>query len=412
MKKSTKKLLSVMLAILTLSQVFTIGLQVTAANTFLGNLYVETSRPTVGATPDNAFVDYNHRNEITLDTYWWRDDTTGATMTSSSTFEEGKTYRIYVKIKTQTGYQFDKNTVVYLAGKKAELTYRDAYNITATVTWKLETFTMDIYSFSIPKIGNKLADTPVGYKYDTDLTVTDATASWGSNSMYKDAFTSGQSYYATFAFTFEEELADEKHISVTVNETSGNNIVVYTGADEHTVFIVYEFTYRYIDVIDFLIPDAGDKAAIYKNTYDYESNLGIKTADLKWFYGNSEVTTFEAGKTYRAEIIFTTDYSFDTKNSNLVKVTVNGKDDNVNIMAIENFVAVSYDVTIGSGADLGDVNQDGEVDNLDALVVLKYDAGVINDIADNADVNKDGEIDNLDALAILKYDAGILDSLS
>ena len=80
-------------------------------------------------------------------------------------------------------------------------------------------------------------------------------------------------------------------------------------------------------------------------------------------------------------------------------------------MAIENFVAVSYDVTIGSGADLGDVNQDGEVDNLDALVVLKYDAGVINDIADNADVNKDGEIDNLDALAILKYDAGITDEL-
>lgn len=300
MKRSTKKLLSVLLALLMVLPVLTVGVQqsapVSAANTFLGNLYVETSRPTVGANPDTAFVDYNHRNEITLDTYWWRDDTTGATMTSSSTFEEGKTYRIYVKIKTQTGYQFDKNTVVYLAGKKAELTYRDAYNITATVTWKLETFTMDIYSFSIPKIGNKLADTPVGYKYDTDLTVTNATASWGSNSMYKDAFTSGQSYYATFAFTFEEELADEKHISVTVNETSGNNIVVYTGADEHTVFIVYEFTYRYIDVIDFLIPDAGDKAAIYKNTYDYESNLGIKTADLKWFYGNSEVTHLRGWK--------------------------------------------------------------------------------------------------------------------
>ena len=60
----------------------------------------------------------------------------------------------------------------------------------------------------------------------------------------------------------------------------------------------------------------------------------------------------------------------------------------------------------------GDVNMDGIVNNLDAVIVLKYDAGII-DLIDNefsvADVNGDSNINNLDATLILKYDAGIID---
>lgn len=65
-------------------------------------------------------------------------------------------------------------------------------------------------------------------------------------------------------------------------------------------------------------------------------------------------------------------------------------------------------------AELGDVNGDGVVDNLDAAFILKYDAATI-DLTDDqlavGDVNKDGEVDNLDAAFILKYDAGIIESL-
>ncbi len=59
---------------------------------------------------------------------------------------------------------------------------------------------------------------------------------------------------------------------------------------------------------------------------------------------------------------------------------------------------------------LGDTNSDGKVDNLDATVVLKYDAGIVDEIA-NADVNKDDKVNNLDATVILKYDAGIIDEI-
>ncbi|MBQ3081561.1 MAG: dockerin type I repeat-containing protein, partial [Clostridia bacterium] len=62
----------------------------------------------------------------------------------------------------------------------------------------------------------------------------------------------------------------------------------------------------------------------------------------------------------------------------------------------------------------GDVNADDCVDNLDAAMILKYDAGIIELTTDQsvvADVNGDGYVDNLDAAKILKYDAGIIDSL-
>lgn len=61
--------------------------------------------------------------------------------------------------------------------------------------------------------------------------------------------------------------------------------------------------------------------------------------------------------------------------------------------------------------DLGDVNEDGFVDNLDAAFILKYDAGLISEAPENADVNDDGIVDNLDATKILKYDAGLIDEL-
>ena len=59
----------------------------------------------------------------------------------------------------------------------------------------------------------------------------------------------------------------------------------------------------------------------------------------------------------------------------------------------------------------GDINNDVNVNNLDASIALKYDAG-ISDLDElqlsAADVNTDEGVDNLDAAMILKYDAGII----
>lgn len=55
---------------------------------------------------------------------------------------------------------------------------------------------------------------------------------------------------------------------------------------------------------------------------------------------------------------------------------------------------------------LGDVNDDGLVDNSDAAAILRYDAHITNFI-ENADVNGDGTVDNSDAAFILRIDAGL-----
>ncbi len=69
-------------------------------------------------------------------------------------------------------------------------------------------------------------------------------------------------------------------------------------------------------------------------------------------------------------------------------------------------------VTEGALTQKGDVNGDGYGDNLDAAMILKYDAGILDSINEaTADVNGDGYTDNLDAAMILKYDAGIIDEL-
>jgi PKD repeat protein len=60
---------------------------------------------------------------------------------------------------------------------------------------------------------------------------------------------------------------------------------------------------------------------------------------------------------------------------------------------------------------LGDVNRDGAVDSLDALLILQFSVGLIseNDLAkDRADVNGDGGIDSLDALLILQKSVGLI----
>lgn len=58
----------------------------------------------------------------------------------------------------------------------------------------------------------------------------------------------------------------------------------------------------------------------------------------------------------------------------------------------------------------GDTNGDNAMDNTDAALILKYDAGLaLLGIAATAagDVNADGCVDNTDASIILKYDAGL-----
>ena len=58
----------------------------------------------------------------------------------------------------------------------------------------------------------------------------------------------------------------------------------------------------------------------------------------------------------------------------------------------------------------GDVDMDGEVDAVDAALVLQFKAGFISSLPNesSADVNDDGAITSVDAALILQRAAGLI----
>ena len=59
----------------------------------------------------------------------------------------------------------------------------------------------------------------------------------------------------------------------------------------------------------------------------------------------------------------------------------------------------------------GDANCDGQIDSIDATLVLQFEAGMIGQLKGGslADVNLDGARNAIDSALILQLDAGIID---
>ncbi len=114
-----------------------------------------------------------------------------------------------------------------------------------------------------------------------------------------------------------------------------------------------------------------------------------------------------------------TDRDTDTSTSNSAdKDTSSGADTDTSASADTSSnmdIDLNTDADIDSTPDytLGDINDDGFIDYLDALLALRHDAELISlsDVQVLAgDVNKDGSVDALDAILILRYDAGLIEN--
>ena len=74
---------------------------------------------------------------------------------------------------------------------------------------------------------------------------------------------------------------------------------------------------------------------------------------------------------------------------------------------------VSPTDTPPSDKQVGDVNSDGQVNAIDAALILQFGAGLIGSVPNpgSADVNSDGQINAIDAALILQFSAGLVGSL-
>lgn len=69
--------------------------------------------------------------------------------------------------------------------------------------------------------------------------------------------------------------------------------------------------------------------------------------------------------------------------------------------------------SIQASITLGDLNSDSIINSDDAMIILRYDSGLIGLTElekQNADVSNDGKIDCVDAMVILRYSAGLINT--
>lgn len=69
--------------------------------------------------------------------------------------------------------------------------------------------------------------------------------------------------------------------------------------------------------------------------------------------------------------------------------------------------------TVTPAGQTGDVNCNGNVDAIDAALVLQFTAGLVGSLScqENADANDDGTINAIDAALILQFSAGLVGTL-
>lgn len=144
----------------------------------------------------------------------------------------------------------------------------------------------------------------------------------------------------------------------------------------------------------------------------------LDTAGTLTISGVGEMTDYTAGTApwgtgitkviVKGDVTSIGDYAF-YNCKNLTSAILSNKVTIIGVSAFMGCTSLSEIQSLDTAADqlLGDVNSNGAIDLLDALVLLNFCAGKDVLIADyNADVNGDGNIDIQDVLLIMQYCAG------
>ncbi len=165
-------------------------------------------------------------------------------------------------------------------------------------------------------------------------------------------------------------------------------------AVEYTMYVDYE-----APKVSYEWNQAKKELTVRAVDNQYVSNVFVHNGSNREVYIDAVIENSEKGKEYVAVYDLSAIDFGDAK-----ALTLEVQDYATNYTTVE----------VQLGYDKGDVNMDGEVDNIDAAWILRYDAGIIelaHDALPLGDVNGDGEANNLDAALILRYESGVIDSL-
>lgn len=151
-----------------------------------------------------------------------------------------------------------------------------------------------------------------------------------------------------------------------------------------------------------LFSEDGSVYSSRAESFSHTAGAGAPLYFTSYYDGdeNEVLITVANGKAVTVSHLYWDYYTMTFPENGLYKVTFSYK--------YNPYISKTYRISVGEYDPLGDVNGDGLVDNQDAALILRYDAGQ-SDAISNGDVNYDGKTDSLDAAIILKYDAALID---
>ena len=146
-----------------------------------------------------------------------------------------------------------------------------------------------------------------------------------------------------------------------------------------------------------------DENATYEH-YDYDEGETPEFVNIEWAADYSTCTAqLKCAERYCDAAIS------DTVDCTVKDETIDGSDGNAYRVCTATYMGNVVDKKYPDGKPAytpGDVNDDGKIDSIDAIIVLRHvakwdDYKEINELA--ADVDRNGEVDSIDAIILLRY---------
>lgn len=255
------------------------------------------------------------------------------------------------------------------------------------------------------------------------------------------------------------DLSSIKEYTEPIEITEGTVIYAFTVDKDGNISPIAVFEYGY---------DDSEDEGIIENTYEIDpdcpqitlpsltvkpgetvevpvsikNNPGLTNLSLVFGYDTDNLTLVSATN---GDVFANTEYSADTREDGNCKFTWLSKSLNENdgtlltltfkagdnagkekiTMTIEEAIAPNEEESpfatqdgtvqnVGNNAYYGDINRDGSADFADAVMLIRYDIGLMTFTDQQkkfGDVNGDGEVDFADAIRIMRFDAGFISKL-
>ena len=347
--------------------------------------------------------------------YWW-DDTDERWVGNDETFIAGHEYSTQFYVKPNDGYKFDDTTELFINGSKDNVDhyYSDIMSDGKYEVWTNSAIcgggsvedkiidTINILNVDTQPVTGEKAGDHVSYTLPGDANYTVEDVFW-YNCNADDAIEPTTTFEAAVMYQIVFKVVPNEGYKIAADAT----LLINNGAPDSNSYIHDEGKFAMVGSIPQDAMQPTDVTGVILHNTEMTMHVGENSA-LSW-----EVLPANAKN---KNVTFTSSDESVAKVDDHGMVWAVGAGSAVITITTEEggFTATCAVTVIESGAPsvtVGDCNGDGKINTSDAVIILKFAAGMVGLDANQqtaADTNHDGKVNTSDAVLILKYAAGMI----